>query len=297
VVDRRTETSWSTLVPLQPEGSRPPFFCVHGVGGDTLSFRDLARHFAPDHPFYGIRSVSTPGQEQTCTRIEDMASSYLRAIRTLQPQGPYYLGGFSFGGSVALEMAQQLRALGEEVGLLAILDHTPPPLRYRRVVWSPGLPIHFAVNACRWFLEDIWRAGPGGRWAALRRTVRTAARQMVHIIRPPRTGRADAADVFAGRDIPEYFRRVVETNYQALRTYEPKVYPGRVTLLKAHTRPLFRLHGRDLGWTKLAGGGLEVVEVPGNHNTILKEPNVKAMATALLSRLGEVHQSTLALHG
>jgi thioesterase domain-containing protein/acyl carrier protein len=285
MIDRQTEAPRSLLVPLQPQGSRPPFFCVHGVGGAPLCLRELARLFPLDQPFYAFRSASAQGYEQPCASIQGMASRYLGEVRTLQRDGPYYLGGFSFGGSVALEMAQQLRALGEEVGLLAILDHTPPPLRYRRFICTPTLPIDFAVNAVRWLLEDIWRAGPGRRLAALRRKVCDAWRQMVNAALRPKSARTDTDAVFGGRSIPDEFRQLVETHYRALRAYKPEVYPGVVTLLKARVRPLFRLHGKDLGWSGLAGGGLDVVEIPGNHETMLTEPKVRTLAEALLARL------------
>jgi hypothetical protein len=141
------------------------------------------------------------------------------------------------------------------------------------------------ANAARWFVEDIWRAGPGGRLAALRRKCGAGWRQLRNVLRRPDSGRADAEEVFGGSGIPENFRRQVEGHYQALRDYVPKVYAGPVVLLRARTRPLFRLHGHDLGWGRLAGGGLEVVTVPGNHETILKEPNVRVLAEALLTHL------------
>ena len=285
-VDCRTwSVSWSPLVPLQPTGSRPPFFCVHGVGGDVCCFQELARLLGMEQPFYGLQAIRSGGHEQPRTTIEEMASGYLREVRTHQPQGPYYLGGFSFGGSVALEMAQQLRALGQEVALLAILDHTPPPLRFRRLVWNPRVAIDFAVNVTRWFHEEIYQGRPGGRLAHLRQKGAVAWQQIVKAARPSVSAHADTEEIIAGRNIPEEFRQQVTTNYQALRDYVPKVYPGRVTLLRARTRPLFRLHGCDLGWGVLAGGGLEIVEVPGNHETILKEPNVRFLADALRTRL------------
>jgi thioesterase domain-containing protein len=90
--------------------------------------------------------------------------------------------------------------------------------------------------------------------------------------------------------LPESYLELLQTHYQALRAYKPKVYPGRVTLFRARVRPLFRLHGRDLGWSRLVGGGLEVVVVPGNHLTMLTAPRVGALAQALLARLRAAQQ-------
>jgi thioesterase domain-containing protein len=91
--------------------------------------------------------------------------------------------------------------------------------------------------------------------------------------------------VFGAANLPEHFRHLMAVHYQALRDYVPKVYPGRVTLFRAQTRPLFRSHGRDLGWRGLAAGGLEIIDVPGNHETILKEPRVQFLAQALGNQL------------
>jgi thioesterase domain-containing protein len=216
-----------------------------------------------------------------------MAAQYVAELRAAQPHGPYYLGGFSFGGSVALEMAQQLHAAGERVAFLGIIDHTPPPVRYQRIRWTPARAAEFAANAARWFAEDVWRTGHGQRMTSLLGKVRKAGRRLRAAVthRDPGSGRADAAEALAGAHVPAPFQRLMEAHYQALREYTPQPYPGPVTLFRARTRPLFRLYGRDLGWKALAGGGLEVVSIPGNHETILKEPHVRALAVALADRL------------
>jgi thioesterase domain-containing protein/acyl carrier protein len=288
VISRQAGLSpWGSLVRLQPHGSNPPFFCVHGAGGTVLCLTDLARHFALHQPFYGIRASDTDGYVQSFQRIEDMAAHYLEEIRDVQPAGPYYLGGYSLGGSVALEMAQQLHARGERVALLAILDHTPPPTRYRRFVWSRTLGFDLAVNVAQWFAEDVWRAGRGRRLAALMGKAKAAKKQLLNLAMrsAPTSGAGDVKEIFAGHELPESFQQLLETHYQALRDYVPKVYPGRVTLFRARVRPLLRLSGRDLGWGKQAGGGLEVITIPGNHETVLKPPNVQLLAEALLAQL------------
>jgi thioesterase domain-containing protein/acyl carrier protein len=102
--------SWSSLVPIQAEGSKTPFFCVHGVGGNVLGFRDLARHLGADQPFYALQPQGLDGKRPCLTRVPEMAERYLREIKRIQPEGPYRIGGYSFGGLVAYEMAQQLHA-------------------------------------------------------------------------------------------------------------------------------------------------------------------------------------------
>ena len=276
-------SAWSVLVELQPQGDRPPLFCVHGVGGEVLSFTTLAHFLAPEQPLIGIRSAGADGYDGPYRWVEDMAAHYLAEVREAQPHGPYFLAGFSFGGSVALEMAQQLHAAGERVAFLGIIDHTPPPVRYRRMAWTPARVIEFAANAGRWLADDLWRAGRGRRLTSAWGQVKKVGRRLRGAWgrRDPGSGRADAAEVLTGVSVPESFRRLMEAHYQALRDYTPRTYPGRVTLFRARTRPLSRLCGRDLGWGALAGGGLEVVSIPVNHDTLLKEPHVRALAGAL----------------
>jgi thioesterase domain-containing protein len=188
-----------------------------------------------------------------------------------------------------LEMAQQLQAQGETVALLVILDHTPPPLRYRRFVWTPTLPFDFVLNSGRWVIEDIWHVGRGRRLDALRRCAKAASRQLGHWLWRPReaTGKHDVAEIFDQREFPAEFRRVLEAHYQAMREYRAKSYTGRILLFRARTRPLLRLHGRDLGWRQIAAGGLEIITIPGNHETMLKPPHVGVLAQALSTRLHE----------
>ena len=111
-----------TILAIQPAGFKPPFFCIAGAGGDTFYFRDLSNHLGLEQPVYGLQAQGLDGTELPHTRIEDMAVYYIKEMRTLQPNGPYFLGGHSAGGLVALEMAQQLRIQGQKVALLALFD-------------------------------------------------------------------------------------------------------------------------------------------------------------------------------
>ena len=119
--DANTDGQWASLVPIQPHGTKPPLFLVHGAGGNVLLYRYLAKHLAPDYPLYGLQSRGLDGQTDPLETIEEMAEHYLREIRTVKPTGPYFLGGYCMGGTVAYEMAQRLSRDGEHVGLLALL--------------------------------------------------------------------------------------------------------------------------------------------------------------------------------
>jgi acyl carrier protein len=117
---------WSPLVPLQPLGSLPPFFCVAGAGGNVLYFHHLARYLGGDQPFYGLQAQGLDGETKPLQSVEEIACQYIKAIQTVQPVGPYFLGGHSFGGKVAFEMATQLQRQGQPVALVAILDTSAP---------------------------------------------------------------------------------------------------------------------------------------------------------------------------
>ncbi|MGI0084076.1 MAG: alpha/beta fold hydrolase, partial [Nitrososphaerales archaeon] len=117
-------TTSSSLVAIQTAGSHPPFFCIHGASGNVLIYRDLSRHLGSDQPFYGLQSQGLDGNCPPLTRIEDMATLYLKEIRRICPHGPYFIGGYCMGGTIAFEVAQQLQAKGEHVALLALLDTT-----------------------------------------------------------------------------------------------------------------------------------------------------------------------------
>src|SRR5690606_29207624 len=118
-----------SLVAIQPDGVHPPLFLVPGIGGNVAGYADLARLLGRDQPLYGLQSRGLDGLETPFDRIEPMAAHYVSEIRKVQPTGPYYLGGACFGGAVAYEMAQQLRAAGEEIAFLMLLETWPPPRR------------------------------------------------------------------------------------------------------------------------------------------------------------------------
>src|SRR5439155_5375056 len=147
-----------SLVPIQPTGSRPPVFAMPGVSGDVLGYNTLARLLGPDQPFYGLQSRGLDGLEDPLTRIEDIAAEFLREIRAVQPEGPYYLVGLCMGGVVAYEMAQQLHAAGQQVGLLGLLETWPPgPASVRQLRLRGRVPavLGFVANHLRLSLEML----------------------------------------------------------------------------------------------------------------------------------------------
>ena len=121
------------LVAIQSEGTRPPFFGIHGRDGNVLLYRKFSQLLGKDQPFYGLQSQGLDGKPIARTSVETMVAYYLEGMRKVQPQGPYLLGGYSFGGLAAYEIARHLRAAGEEVALLVLFDTFNPakPARVR----------------------------------------------------------------------------------------------------------------------------------------------------------------------
>jgi amino acid adenylation domain-containing protein len=276
------------LVPLQTGGDRPPLFLVHGIGGRVLNYVPLARHLGPGQPVYGLQARGLDAAEAPSTRAEEMAACYVRELRGVRPRGPYHLGGYSFGGLVAFEMARQLAESGERVGLVAILDE-PAPHATRAWRWGLGPAARFLANLPGWLGDYLTHYPPwqvvvdGGR--AVRRAWKRAA-GLVGRLGGRRPAPAGLAEAYQGVEVPEEMRGIWEANFRAEMDYRPGLYGGRVTLLRARVQPLLGPHEPTLGWEALARGGVDIRRVPGNHITLLKEPHLKALAQELLAALG-----------
>ncbi len=249
----------SCLVPLQTAGAPPPFVCVHGLGGHLLRLLPLARAFAPHRSFLGLQCPGLDDGEPIPESLEELARLYLADVRRRLEPGPLELGGMSFGGLVAFEMARQAAAEGQEVRFLALLD------------------------------TDLSEVLPGRRPpqpAALARTLGTLRRFVGdHLGRTRRRRRL----LSTGRDTIEKpneyqgFTRVLRANEAALARYRPGPYSGRVTYFLAspwdpEVFPEF---------VRLTGCELEIVRVPGDHLSQLEPPHVEILAGELLGRMGE----------
>jgi thioesterase domain-containing protein len=268
---------WSSLVPIQPTGSKPPFFCVHAVGGNVLEYYALAQHLGADQPFYGLQSRGLDGKQSPHKRISDMAAHYLKEIREFQPAGPYFIGGRSLGGMIAFEMACQLREQGEEVGLLALLDTYPAgyikllpdagSLRTRLERFARRVGSHVANVRGGSLRETISYAIDKARYAPIK-----LKRQVWRVIyRSYRN---------LGRDLPRALCDVQEFNWLAAREFVPQVYGGPVTLFWASS-DLRASYDLVTGWRQLAAGGMEVEEIPGTHLNMVEEPYVRDVALKL----------------
>jgi amino acid adenylation domain-containing protein/FkbH-like protein len=281
------ESSRSLVVPLQSEGSKPPLFLVHGAGGDILwGYANLSAHMPSDQPIYGIKSSGQAGREEF-TRIEDMAACYVRELRAFQPHGPYYLGGYCFGGNVAYEMARQLHAGGEKVAFVALLDSAPANAGYEKIRWwAPRYGLRFARNLYYW-LADFAQQTSRERREFIIRKLRVLGRVFTQ-------GRGDrTVDLEAVIDVshfPENELRLWQIHLQALIEHVQQPYSGEVLLLRTRGQPLLCSLEGDFCWRKLAQGGVQVTVIPGSHENVFMEPNVRTLAKELSFALAKAQR-------
>jgi thioesterase domain-containing protein len=276
---------WDCLVPLRPVGSRLPFYCVHGKDGNVLEFSSLTRYCDSDQPFYGIQALGLNGKEPRPSSVEEMAVRYLQEIRAMQPQGPYCLGGSSFGGMVAYEIAQQLVAQGEEVGALVLFDtHAPGyPRRLEMTAFRSRL------NAARYRFSLHWTnlkaIPPVERWDYIQ--VKTG-----RLLRHSLARHTQRWQLLRGRIrnllLPRHIRKVQESGAAANRAYAPKPYPGKIILLRAAQQPPGIEPDRTNGWSELACGGIDIHDIPGHHGSIMYEPRVRVLVRVLMECLRAV---------
>jgi amino acid adenylation domain-containing protein len=278
LAEQNWQPSWSSLVALQPAGTRPPFFCIHAVGGNVLEYYELARRFSPDQPFYALQAVGLDGQQPPLQSIAAMAAHYLREIRRVQPTGPYALGGRSFGGIVAYEMALQLHEQGERVALVALLDTDP-------IGWLKLFPNRTAFGLRLRFLTlRVQRHLRNLRDLRWRDRVQYFQEKADYKKRKLATWHWQVQRHLAREQaLPDTLRAVEEFNYLAEKHYVPRRYPARVTFFSA-AEEVSALENQ-FGWQTLAEGGVEVVTVPGNHQSMIEEPHVQWLAEQLQLRL------------
>lgn len=270
-------TAWSPLVPIQADGSGPAFFCVHGLGGGVMDYVPLARHLK-GQSFYGLQAYGLVDRQTPDTTIESMAERYLDAVRQRQAHGPFLLGGYSYGGTVAFEMAQQLIAQGENVALLAMFDHPAPKSGYLTVRLSRNAIRGFLKNLPLW-LQDYAQLDPRQQWGRIRRRITpTAART------PGQTDDETVALLEYYLDdvsrVPPAHRALMRLHLDGAAAYEPKPYPGCVTVLRAQRQPLWCSYDPELGWSQSARQ-VEVRTIAGAHRNLLQEPHVQVLAQEL----------------
>jgi acyl transferase domain-containing protein/thioesterase domain-containing protein len=283
VLGRESEGSssgWSSLVPIQTGGTQPPLFLVHGAEGNILLYRQLVERLGPDQPVYGFQARGLDGAESFHTKVEEMAADYIRQLSAVQPHGPYRLGGYCLGGVVALEMADQLKASGEQVSLVALIEsynlnvvnrkglmrelRRLPGVYLLQDLWFHAANVFFAANKSRWkFFREKWNI------EMARADVRFRA--LYHSMKSKNGAGAESK-------YPHLIAKKI--NDRAAVEYVPKPYSGRVAVFKPKLN-FWGMNDSTFGWGKVIRDGMEVHEMPIYPKGMLVEPFVQNLATEL----------------
>jgi amino acid adenylation domain-containing protein len=262
------EKPWKSLVPIQPDGSKPPLFFLHTRNGNVLGYYRLTQHLGADQPCYGLELPYLGQEDIPPFQIETLAAAYIQEIQMLQPHGPYFLCGYSFGGLLAYEIARQLQQKGHRIAMLALLDTYNSPSG-----WFKPLPRHVRVVRHLRYLSSV------GFKERVAETQRILARKL-------RLNKAPIPVQPLLQTCP--VRSACE---QATSQYSPQVYSGRAILFRATKQPAHSLLtvriDRYLGWKPLITGNIELHELPCHHFNMLAEPTVKLLAEKLQICLAE----------
>ncbi len=269
--------TWDSLVPIKPQGRKTPLYIVHGAGLNVLLFNALAKNMDPDQPVYGLQAKGLNGVDEPLDTIEAIAGHYVDAITAHNPGGPYALAGYSFGGIIAFEMNRQLVALGKEVKLLAMFDtyayqsnHHEP--WYSRLVYETRSLIKKLLYTVVLFKDDPKRT--------IEYKTEQLKRRLTETYWKVRNGEKQEQEAFFG-----YSYKLDLMNELAWRNYRLVPYPVTVELFRAKKLTFYMDDFEFLGWKPFALNGVNVHEIPGEHNYIFAPPNDQEFARILQATL------------
>ena len=231
------------------------------------------------------------GESKPHESIEAMAAHYIRSIREQQPTGPYFLGGYCYGGVVAYEVARQLRVAGDEIQLLGIFEGYAPLSPEEQGTWwgSPAHLLNFLRNIPYWFAE-YRQLGSAQMLARVRRKARNKMKSFGKQMGVENG--VEIRDILDDEsEVPEAHRHVMEAQIRARKHYQPPAYDGSVALFRTKARSLFRAHDPQMGWQKLGKRGVDLRMIEGGHNNILERPYVDSLARALRDVLEKAEEN------
>lgn len=274
-VRERSPEEWSAVVPLQKSGKRTALNFIHTTPGDILGYGNLVYRLGTEHPSFGFQSLGLKDGALCHETIEEMANYYTELLVKNQPEGPYHLIGWCYGGVLAVEMARLLKEQGREVGLLGLLETIAMP------------PAGFNARYYAHRVHCLLRMAPT-QWGVYVRAKLKYARDVKMANRLRFRQMDDSSRVAPDGTILDprlaQLERVYNTNLEALNKYRTRYYPGKVTLFNAAERDKAVIADPIYGWAGLASE-VEVHKVPGDHDTMLMEPNVNVLARKILECL------------
>lgn len=296
IISQESATSDSLLFAIRTKGSKPPLFLINAMGTGMLAYKLLTKYLDPERPVYGIRAIGMDDSRIPQNRIEQMAQTYIKEMRSVQPQGPYFVAGVCTGGTIAFEIASQLNSCGSKVEFLGLIDSTARPIlddsENEAVVDTP--PTFFD----RYIKHNFVLRGLNNLFGViinpqlkLRDKLSFTADMLQQLAN--KIGYKLETITYRGDEqrLPYTVRRsrVFDAGVEALRHYTPKAYQGsKVVLIRANDNPEHIHHNYQLGWDEFVTDGLEVYEVSADQTTLLFEPHIHTLAAKLNSCLENI---------
>ena len=261
---------WSPVVLLKPSENKSPLFCVHPLGGNLFDYHILSKVLDIHRPIYGLQPRGIDGKQPPIERIEEMADYFIQSIQAIQPQGPYFIAGYSFGGIVAFDMARQLTEQGEKVAFLGLLDTRCPvipaistPFREWVGIQIDRIRTQTVKEQFNFFYEKLFNPKAQG-------------------YRDEVVATLSDLDIFT----PELIK-VLDCNVQATKEYQPQIFAGKATIFWSEYQNWYIEKHPTLGWGDWLTDGLDMQWVPGNHTSLMQEPHVRVLAEKLKSSIAE----------
>lgn len=275
--------SWKSLLPINSKGTKPPLYVIHGGGLTLLVFNLLTKNLAADQPVYGLQPKGLNGVDEPLSKMEDIAAHYVSEVLENNPNGPYALAGYSFGGLIAIEMARQLKDMGKEVMLVGLFDSFASQSDYHKPF------IQKAFNRVKTIFMKVAY------------TFVLMSKDPIHIIKFRfNSTRANLSNAFNKlnplKKQPEsesffvYSKKVSDLIDVAYRNYKLTPYNGTIDLFRAQKQMYYLPDVKELGWRPFAKQGLNIHNIPGDHGSIFMNPDVKEFAKKLQECLDEAYQ-------
>ncbi|WP_440480599.1 thioesterase domain-containing protein [Ramlibacter tataouinensis] len=262
---------WSPLVAIcRGAAARRPLFCVHGAGGNVLNFKVISDRLGPQQPFYGLQAQGVDGRLPPLSSVEAMAAQYVEAIRSVDPVGPYRLAGYSGGGVIAYEMAQQLVQAGAGVETILMIDTLAPTAALRKVPLLQKL-----------WLKRHWTLAFALDWPSRRRRARVMQRSYQLALEKLARGEPLPPELVDFH----LFRNFTDAQAQ----YRPQPYAGEVVLFRAaQAETLYLYAGPRLGWDEHVTGEIRLTEIAGSHFSMMSEPGISEVIEAFRRELARL---------
>lgn len=264
---------WSSLVEIKKTGSQRPFFCLHAAGGNVLNYLQIAAHLDIDQPMYGIQSIGLDGRTKPIKKLEKMASHYIQAIRSIQPHGPYLLGGGSMGGMIAFEVAQQLKRAGENISLLIMFDTLGP--NNKKYTLSGDLK--GTTNKLRLIWDGIRSKKHVEKMQFICEKLKTSTSIRVKEL---------LCSIYYLFNIPishniRYWY-IEQVNIRALLNYTPKYYDGDITLISGSIEENSVYSDPKRGWESIVLGNIHLYNIASMHETLVEKKELSQLVSYLL---------------